>query len=82
MLPDWPATMRPETAAAYLDCVGTDGRTRGRFVEWKRKPGFPEPDPETGTYYKATIDAFLERYFGYGDPVEATERHFDRIFET
>jgi len=82
VLPNWPAIMRPDTAGAYLDCVGTDGRTRGRFAEWKKKPGFPQPDPETGMYYKLAIDAFLEEYFGYADPVEASERNLDRMFGT
>ncbi len=82
MLRDWPAVMRHETVAAYLDCVGRDGRSRGKFADWRRKPGFPEPDPETGMFYKLAIDAFLRQYFGYADPVEASERELDRIFGT
>ena len=81
-LPDWPAIMKPETAAAYLDCVGKDGRTRGNFADWKRAPGFPQPDPETGTYYKTALDAFLAQYFGYADPAQASRRELDRMFGT
>lgn len=80
--PEWPAVMCEATAKAYLDCAGSGGRARMTWDEWRSKPGFPAPDLSTGQIYKASIDDFLASYFGYADPVAASERELDKLFGT
>lgn len=76
----WPAVMTKRTAAAYLDCLDSEGKMRPTFREWTRRDGFPEP--RDGQYLKRDLDYFLARWFGTADPVSASRDDLDKMFGT
>jgi hypothetical protein len=53
----WPALMRPDTLAAYLDCGSPSdfSRMMARLKEF----GYPGPDPRFRRHVKAMVDRFI-----------------------
>lgn len=54
MLPDWPAAMRAELAAAYC------GLSESAFRQHKTRPAPVRPTPKTVVWRRADLDRWLE----------------------
>ena len=66
-LPDWPAEMRAQTLAAYIDVGSTATLYRKIKAEWV---DFPPQSPVTKRWYRRDVDDWLaaQHRFGRGIP--------------